>query len=117
MRSSLDFKTMGGVLALLATFLLAVPGVKAVRAEDRRAPIASSDGPQCNPGGPEAQVVQRRQRPCRSSRRGSRPRSPRRHSAGEGATSSCSNTRGYNYQAERDLDRIAADLERLSIER
>ena len=58
MRSSLDCKTTCGLLALLATLVLALPGVKAVRAEDRRAPLASSDGPQCHAAGPEAAVVQ-----------------------------------------------------------
>jgi hypothetical protein len=115
MRSSLDFRTMGGILALLATFLLAVPGVKAVRAEDRRAPIASSDGPQCNPGGTEAQVVGAgsavQELQARVAAQIAAQAQP-----GEGAPVVL-NTRGYNYQAESDLDRIAGDLERLSLER
>jgi hypothetical protein len=115
MRSSLDFKTMGGILALLATLLLAGPGVKAVRAEDRRAPVASSDGPQCNPGGPEAQAVQAgsatQQLQAKVAAQIAAQAPP-----GEGAPVVL-NTRGYNYHVGSDLDRISGDLERLNLER
>jgi hypothetical protein len=106
---------MGGILALLASFLLAGPGVKAVRAEDRRAPISTSDGPQCNPGTPEAQVVQAgsatQQLQAQIAAQIAAQAPP-----GEGAPVVL-NTRGYNYQAGRDLDRISEDLERLNLER
>ena len=115
MRSSLDFRTMGGILALLATFLLAVPGVKAVRAEDRRVPIATSDGPQCNPDSPEAQAVQAgsnvQQLQARVAAQIAAQAKP-----GEDAPVVL-NTRGYNYHAGSELDRIAGDLERLNLER
>jgi hypothetical protein len=115
MRSPLDFRTMGGILALLASFLLAGPGVKAVRAEDRRAPIASSDGPQCNPGDPEARVVQAgsatQQLQARVAAQIAAQAPP-----GEDAPVVL-NTRGYNYQPGSDLDRISGDLERLNLER
>jgi hypothetical protein len=114
MRSSLDFRTMGGILALLATFLLAGPGVKAVRAEDRRAPIASSDGPQCNPVGPEAQVVQAG---SATQQLQARLAAQLAAQAQPGEAPVVLNTRGYNYQAGSDLDRIAGDLERLDLER
>jgi hypothetical protein len=114
MRSPLDFRTMGGILALLATFLLAVPGVKVVRAEDRRTSIPSSDGPQCNPGAPEAQVVQAgsvtQQLQARLAAQLAAQAQP-------GEAPVVLNTRGYNYQAGRDLDRISEDLERLNLER
>ena len=81
MRSSLDWKTLGGIVALLVTFLLALPGVKAVRAEGPRAPIASNDGPQCNAASPEleiaqagATIAQLQAADRRSDRRSGRPR-------------------------------------------
>ena len=115
MRSPLDFRTMGGILALLASFLLAGPGVKAVRAEDRRAPVASSDGPQCNPGDPEARVVQAgsatQQLQARVAAQIAAQAPP-----GEGEPVVL-NTRGYNYQPGSDLERISGDLERLNLER
>jgi hypothetical protein len=57
MRSSLGFKSIGGLLALLVTFVLALPGVKAVRAEGQLAAPSSSDGPQCSPSDPKASIA------------------------------------------------------------
>ena len=82
-----------------------------MRAEDRRAPIASS----------AAQVI------GRSGAQGRRPRTQQLQSRVAAQIAAQAkpgedgpvvlNTRGYNYQAASDLDRIAGDLERLNIER
>jgi hypothetical protein len=53
---SLDWKTMVGGIALLATFLLAVPGVKAVRAEASSSAV-SGDGPVCSQQDPEKHAM------------------------------------------------------------
>jgi len=115
MRSSLDFKRTCGLLALLATFVLALPGVKAVRAEDRRTPLASSDGPQCHPADPEAEVVQTgatmQQLQARIV-----AQIAAQGGSGEGAPILLNN-RGYNYGSGNDADRIAADAERLRSQR
>lgn len=115
MRSSLDWKSFGGILALLATFVLALPGVKAVRAEDRRAPIASNDGPQCNPVGPEAVIAQ-----SGASIAELQARIAAQVAAEGGAGADAPillNNRGYNYGSGNDLNRIAADIDRLGAQR
>ena len=55
---SLDWKLLIGGGALLATFVLALPGVKAVRAEGSGTPLASGDGPTCSQSSPEAELAQ-----------------------------------------------------------
>jgi hypothetical protein len=111
MRSSLGWKSLSGMLALLATFVLALPGVKVVRAEEPRSPVASHDGPTCNDASPEAtalradQTVQQLQAQilARIAAEGGSP---------EG-TPILLNGRGYNYGSGNDLERIAADAQRL----
>jgi len=114
MRSPLDLKTTCGILALLVTFLLALPGVKAVRAEDRQAPLASSDGAQCNSGSPELAVTQ-----STASMQELQARIAAQIAA-EGGTGKDApillNTRGYNYGPGNNPDRIAADALRLRSE-
>ncbi len=115
MRSSLDFRSIVGILALLASFVLALPGVKAVSAEDLREPLASDDGPQCNPVGPEAEVAQ-----AGASIQELQARLAAQIAAqgGPGAeTPILLNNRGYNYASGHDTDRIAAEAERLRSER
>ena len=114
MRSSLDFKTIGGILALLVTFLLALPGVKAVRAEDRRAPLASSDGPQCNPAAPEHEVAQ-----AGATMQELQARIASQIAAQGGTGENMPillNNRGYNYGPGNDPERIAADALRIRSE-
>jgi hypothetical protein len=115
MRSSLDFKTTGGILALLVTFLLALPGVKAVRAEDSRAPLASSDGPQCNPADPEHEVAQ-----AGATMQQLQAQIAAQIAAQGGAGENVPillNNRGYNYGRGDDPERIPADALRLRSER
>jgi hypothetical protein len=111
MRSSLDFKTIAGILALLVTFVLALPGVKAVRAEDHQAAATSSDGPQCNNDGPEAEIaksgasieqIQAQILAQLAAQGGSDPNAP-----------ILLNNRGYNYNAGIPADRIAGEAQRL----
>lgn len=115
MRKSLDFGSIVGILALLATFVLALPGVKAVSAEDVQAPLVSGDGPQCNPVAPEAEVAQ-----GAASMQQLQARLAAQIAAqgGPGADAPVVlNTRGYNYASGSDADRIAAEVERLRSER
>jgi hypothetical protein len=115
MRSSLDLKSACGLLALLVTFVLALPGVKAVRAEDQRAGASSSDGPQCSSTAPEAEVAA-----DGASMQQLQERIVAQIAAQGGAgedTPILLNNRGYNYGAGHDLDRIAADAVRLRSER
>lgn len=114
MRSRLDLGTMGGILALLAAFLLALPGVEAVRAEDRQAEIASGDGPQCHADAPEATVVQTG---ATVQQLEARIAAQLAAQAAPGETPVVLNTRGYNYTSGRGLEQIAADAERLRSER
>ncbi len=111
MRSSFDWKTLAGSCALLATFVLALPGVKAVRAEDLRRPLASSDGPSCNPRGPEADLAQSRSALEQIRQQIAAQIDPA--SAGEIIVL---NNRGYNYGPGNSLDRATLDLERLRAE-
>jgi hypothetical protein len=107
MRSWLDLKTACGLLALLATLVLALPGVKAVRAENLAAGPASSDGPQCNPEAPEAKIAQQE-----VDMRALQARLEARVAAQGGKDANMPillNNRGYNYGPGRDLDRIAAE--------
>jgi hypothetical protein len=103
MRSSLGFKSFGGLLALLATFVLALPGVKAVRAEGQMTRASSSDGDQCNPGVSQAKIppagANVDQIEAQVAARGGSP---------EGMPILLNN-RGYNYGPGRDLDQIAAE--------
>ena len=115
MRSSLDCKRTCGLLALLAAFVLALPGVKAVRAEDRQTPLASSDGPQCNSESPEADITQAGATMEQLQAR-LLEQIAAQGGSGEGAPILLNN-RGYNYGPGRDLDRIAADAERLRSQR
>lgn len=114
MRKSLDFGSIVGVLALLASFVLALPGVKAVSAEDMPAPLVSGDGPQCNPEGPEVTVARgaasMQELQARLAAQIAAQGGP-----GEGAPVIL-NTRGYNYASGSDMDRIAAEAERLRSE-
>ena len=115
MRSPLDFKRACGLFALLATFVLALPGVEAVRAEDRQAPLASSDGPQCHAGDPEAEVVQ-----TGASMQQLQAQIMAQIAAKAGPSADAPillNNRGYNYGAGNDAARIAADAERLRSQR
>jgi hypothetical protein len=115
MRRPLDFGSIVGILALLASFVLALPGVKAVRAEDSQAPLVSGDGPQCHSVAPEAQVAQgaasMQQLQARLAAQIAAQGGP-----GEG-TPVILNTRGYNYAPGSDTDRIAAEAERVRSER
>jgi hypothetical protein len=102
---------MGGVLALLAAFLLALPGVKAVRAESGQAPVASGDGAQCQQNAPEASVVQSG---ATAQELQARIAAQIAAQAGPGEAPVVLNTRGYNYASGRSqLEQIAADAERL----
>jgi len=111
MRSLFDWKTLAGSLALLATFVLALPGVKAVRAEERRIPLASNDGPTCSEQGPEADVAQA----------GVALEQIRNQIAAQIDPASAGrivvlNNRGYNYGSGNSLERASIDLERLRAE-
>ena len=111
MRMPFDWKTLVGSLALLATFVLALPGVKAVRAEDRRIPLASNDGPTCNQQGPEAEVADA----------GVALEQIRRQIAAQIDPAVAGqivvlNNRGYNYGSGNSLERTSIDLERLRAE-
>jgi len=111
MRLWLDVKSTCGLLALLATFVLALPGVKAVSAEERRAPLASSDGPQCNSEGPEAEVVQ-----TAATMQQLQAQIAAQIAAQGGPAADAPillNNRGYNYSSGNDAARIAGDAERL----
>lgn len=109
---SFDVKTWIGTAALLATFLLALPGVKAVRAEDRADPLASGDGPTCSQSVPEASLSQ-------ASVTMEQLRAQIAAQLGPGADPRIVvlNNRGYNYGSANALDRGALDLERLKAER
>jgi len=111
MRSPFDCKTLVGSLALLATFVLALPGVKAVRAEDQRPPLASNDGPSCSQQGPEADLEQA----------GPALEQIRKQVAAQIDPAASGriivlNNRGYNYASGSSLDRTTIDLERLRAE-
>jgi hypothetical protein len=111
MRSPFDWKLMVGSLALLATFVLALPGVKAVRADEPHAPLASNDGPTCNQQGPEADLENAA--PALEQ--------IRKQIAAQMDPSAADriivlNNRGYNYATGSQLDRETIDLERLRAE-
>jgi hypothetical protein len=111
MRSPFDSKTLVGSFALLATFVLALPGVKTVRADEQKLPLASNDGPSCSQQGPEAALE----------RAGPAMEQIRAQIAAQidPATSGriiVLNNRGYNYASGSTLDRTSIDLERLSAE-
>jgi len=106
MRSSLDVKTACGLLALLATLVLALPGVKAVRAEPLRNRIATSDGPQCNNAAPEVEIAQ-----SAASAEQIQAQIAAQLAAQAGSGEDVPillNNRGYNYGSGRNLDEIAA---------
>jgi len=110
MRSPFDWKLWVGSLALLATFVLALPGVKVVRAEEPRTPLASNDGPTCNQG-PEADLAQA----------GPALEQIRKQIAAQIDPAASGkiivlNNRGYNYASGSPLDRETVDLERLRAE-
>ena len=110
MRSPFDWKVMIGSLALLATFVLALPGVKAVRAAEPHTPLASNDGPTCNQG-PEADLAQAA--PALEQ--------IRRQIAAQMDPAAADpiivlNNRGYNYATGSQLDGQTLDLERLRTE-
>jgi hypothetical protein len=109
MHRSLEFGSILGILALLAAFVLALPGVKAVRAEDGPAPFASDDGPQCNPMAPEAEVA----RGAASMQQLQAWMAAQSAAQGGPGAPVVLNTRGYNYASGSDADRIAAEAERL----
>jgi hypothetical protein len=115
MRTSLDSKTLGGLLFLLAAFALALPGVKAVRAEEPQAPLAAGDGPSCNQLGPEAGAVQ-----AGASMQEVQARILAQIAAQEGSAKDqpvLLNGRGYNYASGSDVERIAAQARQLERER
>ena len=105
---SFDVKTWIGGIALFATFLLALPGVKAVRAEDRSDPLASSDGPTCSQQGPEAKLDE-------ASVTMEQLRAQIEAQLGPDADKRIVvlNNRGYNYGLSNSFDRAALGLERL----
>ena len=111
MRLPFDWKTLVGSLALLATFVLALPGVKAVRAEERRVPLASNDGPTCSQEGPEADLAQAG--PALEQIRNQIAAQIDPASAGQIIVL---NNRGYNYGSGNSLERASSDLERLRAE-
>lgn len=112
MRSSFDWKTLIGSLALLATFLLALPGVKAVRAEERGASFAGNDGPTCNQQDPEADLAHAEVALEQIREQIAAQIDPA--AAGEIVVL---NNRGYNYATGSSLERATLDLERLRLER
>ncbi len=86
-----------------------------MRAEDRRAPVASSDGPQCNTASPEAEIAQTG---ATVQQLQARIAAQIAAQGGPGADAPILlNNRGYNYGSGNDLDRIAADALRLRSER
>ena len=108
---SFDWKTLIGSAALLATFVLALPGVKAVRAEGSGLPLASNDGPTCSQQGPEAGLAQS----------GVAMEQLRQQIAAQIGPDADSriivlNNRGYNYGPASSLERATVDLERLRAE-
>jgi hypothetical protein len=109
---SFDWKSLAGSCALLATFVLAVPGVQAVRAEPGGMPLVSNDGPTCSQPAPEAQLAQ-------SGAALELIRQQIAAQVGPGASDQIVvlNNRGYNYGPANSLDRAAIDLERLRAER
>ena len=109
---SYDVKTWIGGIALFATFLLALPGVKAVRAEDRSDPFATSDGPACSQPGPEAALAS-------SGVAMEQLRAQIEAQLGPDADSRIIvlNNRGYNYGPSNSLERASLGLERLNAER
>ena len=111
MRSPIDCKTLVGGLALLATFVLALPGVKAVRAGDPEWPLASSDGPTCNAPSPEADMAHGAAALEQIRQQVAAQIDP--SLAGEIVVL---NGRGYNYGPASSLERATLDLERLRAE-
>ena len=110
MRSPFDWKLWVGSLALLATFVLALPGVTAVRADEPRTPLASNDGPTCNQG-PEADLAQA----------GPAVEQIRKQIAAQMDPADAGriivlNNRGYNYATGSQPDGASIDLERLRAE-
>jgi hypothetical protein len=108
---SFNVRTLTGTCALLATFVLALPGVKAVRAEGGEAPLASKDGPTCNQQGPEAEVAQS----------GVAMEQIRQQIAAQLGPDADSrivvlNNRGYNYGPANSLDRATVGLDSLNAE-
>jgi hypothetical protein len=108
MRSRFDWKLLLGSLALLATFVLSLPGVKVVRAAEPRAPLASNDGPTCNQQGPEGDLAQA----------GPAIEQIRKQIAAQMGPADADriivlNNRGYNYatgsQSDLDLERLRAE--------
>ena len=113
MPKPLDFRSILGILALLAAFVLALPGVKAVSAEDVQAPVASGDGPQCHADAPEVAVSQ-----CAATMQQLQARLAAQIAAqgGPGADAPVIlNTRGYNYASGSDTDRIVGEADRKSV--
>jgi len=108
MRSSLDWKTLAGSLALLLAFLLSVPGVQAVRAAERAAVAAGSDGPVCTQPNPEAQLALA----------GPVYEQIRDQIAAQLGPAAADapivlNNRGYNYARGNGLEHTVVDLERI----
>lgn len=108
---SFDWKTLIGSGALLATFVLAIPGVKAVRAEGSGMPLASTDGPTCSQQGPEGELAQ-------SGVAMEQILQQIAAQIGPDADSEIIvlNNRGYNYGPASSLERATGDLERLRAE-
>ena len=106
-----DWKTLIGSAALLATFVLALPGVKAVRAEGSGMPLAAGDGPTCSQPSPDAQIAQ-------SGVAMDQLRQQIAAQLGPDADGQIVmlNNRGYNYGPANSLERAAIDLERLRAE-
>ncbi len=111
MRSLFDWKLMVGSLALLATFVLALPGVKAVRADEPNKPLASNDGPTCNQQGPEADLAQ-----AGPALEQIRKQIAAQMDPADAGRIIVLNNRGYNYATGSQLDRETIDLERLRAE-
>jgi hypothetical protein len=108
MRSSRVVRNLPGLAALLAAFVLALPGVKAVRAADTAGSASLADGPTCHDTSTAGESTQipalaeeiRRQIAASAAASG-------------GQTPILLNNRGYNYGPGNSLERTALDLERI----
>jgi hypothetical protein len=98
---------MVGSLALLATFVLALPGVKVVRAAEPRMPVASNDGPTCNQG-PEADLAN-----AGPALEQIRKQIAAQMDPADAGRIVVLNNRGYNYVTGNQIDGESIDLERL----
>jgi hypothetical protein len=107
MRSRFGWKLLFGSLALLVTFALSLPGVKAVRAAEPQAPLAGNDGPTCNQQGPEGDLAQ-----AAPTIEQIRKQIAAQMDPADAGRIVVLNNRGYNYATGSQLEREAVDLER-----